>query len=419
MPLSGVFGVGLTPVATVWPPPLGGLLTYFRPVNLAPFEIHISDQRLATLRTRLQTTVWADDPMGPDDWTYGVSGSYLRHLVGYWLDRYDWRAQESAINRWPHVRVEIEGVTVHALHARGSGPDPLPLVLTHGWPWTFWDFAEVVEPLAHPERFGGDVADAFDVVVPSLPGSVFSAPTPPGIGWRATAGLWVKLMEQLGYRRFGAHGGDSGAYVTAQLAHQFPERLIGAHLSFPALLGADLGSIGRDNFEADEVEFFDLQQPSPHNLTHFLTQTLEPQTLAWAMQDSPTGLAAWMLQRRRAWSDCGGDIARRFSEDQLITSFALYWLTGTVASAMRFYADSFRAPWTPSHDRKPVLQAPTGIAVFPYELVHVPRAVAEREANLVHWTRMDRGGHFAAAEEPQLIVEDLRNFFRPLRGSVA
>ena len=332
---------------------------------LEPFRIHITDERLALLDERLRTTIWADEAAGVDAWSYGVSGAYLRELVAYWEEQYDWRAHEAAMNRWPHVRGTIDGVTVHALHERGSGPAPVPLVLTHGWPWTFWDFAKVIEPLAHPARFGGDPADSFDVVVPSLPGFVFSSPSPPGIGWRETAALWVKLMAQLGYERFGTQGGDAGAYVSAQLAHEFADHLIGAHLTFPALLGADLATVTRDDFAPDDVESFDLQRPQMLNLTHFLTQTFEPQTLAWAMQDSPTGLAAWMLQRRRAWSDCGGDVERRFTKDELITSFALYWLTGTFAGSVRFYADSFRVPWTRTHDRRPTLEAPTGIAVFP------------------------------------------------------
>jgi pimeloyl-ACP methyl ester carboxylesterase len=276
----------------------------------------------------------------------------------------------------------------------------------------------MIEPLAHPERFGGDPADAFDVVVPSLPGSVFSSPSRAGVGWRETAAVWVQLMAELGYDRFGAHGGDSGAYVSAQLAHEFADHVIGAHLTFPALIGGDLASVRRDDFAPDEVDFYDLQSTTGQNLTHFMTHIFEPQTLAWAMQDSPAGLAAWMLQRRRNWSDCDGDVERRFTKDALITSFALYWLTGTFGGSVRFYADSFGAPWTPAHDRRPTLQAPTGIAVFPHELLHVPRAFAEREANLVHWTRMDRGGHFAPAEEPALVVEDLRTFFRPLRASL-
>jgi pimeloyl-ACP methyl ester carboxylesterase len=221
-------------------------------------------------------------------------------------------------------------------------------------------------------------------------------------------------MDELGYPRFGAHGGDSGAFVTAQLAHQFADRLVGGHLTYPALLSAD-AVFGRDDFAPDEVGDFDRQRNPMLNLTHFLTHTWEPQTLGWALQDSPAGLAAWMLHRRAAWSDCDGDVESRFSKDELITSFCLYWLTGTVASSLRFYADSFRVPWQPSHHREPVLQAPTGIAVFPGELSHVPRSVADRYANLVRWTRMPQGGHFAAMEEPELLVEDIRAFFRPLR----
>ena len=201
---------------------------------LEPFRIHIPDERLELLRERLRTTVWADEPAaGADDWGLGVPGSYLRELVAYWLDEFDWRAQEEAMNRFPHLRGEIDGVTVHAIHERGSGPAPVPLVLTHGWPWTFWDFAKVIEPLAHPERFGGDVADAFDVIVPSLPGSIFSSPVPAGIGWRETAGIWVELMHELGYGRFGAHGGDSGAYVSAQLAHEFADEPRRCARAFP------------------------------------------------------------------------------------------------------------------------------------------------------------------------------------------
>jgi len=386
---------------------------------LEPFHVHIDDARLELLASRLRTTVWADELVGDldDDWRYGVSGPYLHELVEYWLETFDWREQEAAMNRWPQVRGEVDGVTLHAVRERGSGPDPLPLILTHGWPWTFWDFAAMIEPLAHPERFGGDPADSFDVVVPSLPGSVFSSPGRAGIGWQQTAGLWVRLMGELGYPRFGAHGGDSGAFVTAQLAHEFADHVVGAHLTFPALIGADLAAITRADFAADEVDFYDLQDFTFANSTHFFTHILEPQTLTWAMQDSPVGLAAWMLQRRRAWSDCDGDVERRFSKDQLITSFALYWLTGSFGGSVRYYADSFGEPWAPAHDRKPTLEAPTGIAVFPRELVHVPRSLAERASNLVHWTRMERGGHFAPAEEPELLVEDLRAFFRPLRGA--
>ena len=222
-------------------------------------------------------------------------------------------------------------------------------------------------------------------------------------------------MAELGYDRFAAHGGDSGAFVSAQLAHAHADRLIGAHLTYPALLDP-AAVFGREDFDADEVDDFDRQRDPMSNMTHFLVHMLEPQTLAWALQDSPVGLAAWMLHRRAAWSDCDGDVETRFTKDELITSFALYWLTGTVSSSLRFYADSFREPWQPSHDRTPTLQAPAGIAVFPRELSHVPRSVAEKHAILVHWTRMTSGGHFAPMEEPDLLVQDIRDFVRPLRS---
>jgi pimeloyl-ACP methyl ester carboxylesterase len=344
---------------------------------LKPFRIDIPQGRLDLLDARLRDTVWADVPDG-SCWAYGVAGDYLRELAEYWIEQYDWREHETAMNRWTHLRGELDGSTLHLLHERGSGSAPVPLILTHGWPWTFWDFAKVIEP--------------------------------------QTASLWVRLMSELGYQRFGAHGGDSGAFVSAQLAHAHADRLIGAHLSYPALLDPS-AVFGRDDFDADEVEDFERQRDPMSNMTHFLVHMLEPQTLAWALQDSPIGLASWMLHRRAAWSDCDGDVERRFTKDELITSFALYWLTGTVSSSLRFYADSFRQPWQPSHDLQPTLQAPTGIAVFPRELSHVPRSVAERYANLTHWTRMPSGGHFAPMEEPELLVQDIRAFFRPLRSS--
>jgi pimeloyl-ACP methyl ester carboxylesterase len=383
-------------------------------MTLMPYTIQIPDDRVELLRSRLRSTEWADEPRVADSWHYGVPGDYLRELVDYWLEQYDWRAHEAEMNRWPHFRGEVDGVTLHVLRERGSGRAPLPIILTHGWPWTFWDFAKVIEPLAHPECFGGDPEDGFDVIVPSLPGSVFSVPSRPGVGWRQTAGLWVKLMAELGYHRFGAHGGDSGAFITAQLAHEFADQLVGAHLTYPAMLDP-AATFSRDDFTEDEVKNFDDQGDPTLNMTHFLTQMLEPQTLAWALQDSPAGLAAWMLHRRFAWSDCDGNVENSFTKDELITGFALYWLTGTVAGSVRYYADSFRSPWKPSHSRTPTLRTPTGMAVFPRELSHIPRSVATRFANITQWTQMPRGGHFAPMEEPELLVDDIRSFFRPLR----
>jgi pimeloyl-ACP methyl ester carboxylesterase len=378
------------------------------------FRVDMDQADLDDLAERLRRTRWATD-FANADWSYGVPVGYLTELVEHWLQRYDWRAHEAEMNRFEHWKVSIDGIPIHYLLRRGTGDDPLPLVLTHGWPWTFWDYRKVIEPLADPGSHGGDPADAFDVVVPSLPGYVFSSPlTTAGVGYPRVAELWHRLMtEVLGYRSYAAGGGDWGAFVTAQLAHLNPPELRGVHLSFPALLGFDYASLGPDDFSDDQAGW--LQQNmygGQAGYSHMAVHVDDPQTLSYALTDSPVGLAAWMLKRRRAWSDCGGDVERRFSKDDLITSFALYWLTGTVSSALRMYPESFRVPWAPRHDRTPTLQAPTAIAVFPRELALVPRHVAERHANLVRYTVMPRGGHFAPAEEPELLVDDLRAMFR-------
>lgn len=381
------------------------------------FDIAIPQADLDDLARRLEGTRWAPD-YANDDWSFGVPARYLRELVDHWLRAYDWRRHEAEMNAYDHWRVTLDGVPIHYVHVPGEGPDPLPLILTHGWPWTFWDYAKVMRPLADPAAFGGDPADAFDLVVPSLPGYVFSTPmTVPGVGFSQTGRLWHRLMrEVLGYERYGAGGGDWGAFVTAQIAHENPDGFVGAYLSFPGLLGADLAGLSPELYAEDEAGWLERSKVKlAASQSHMAVHVADPQTFAYGITDSPAGLAAWMLERRRAWADCDGDVERRFTKDELITSFALYWLTGSFASAIRYYAESFRTPWTPAHDRTPTLQAPTGIAVFPGEILLVPRALAERHANLVHWSVMPTGGHFAPAEEPDLYVEDIRRFFRPLR----
>jgi pimeloyl-ACP methyl ester carboxylesterase len=368
-------------------------------VRASSYKIHFERAAVDQLRERVRRTLWA--PESPDaGWAYGVPGSELRRLAAHWADGFDFAAYEALLNEQPHFRAMVAGVDIHFMHRRGIGPAPIPLVLTHGWPWTFWDFAKVIGPLTDPARFGADAADAFDVIVPALPGYPYSAPPPPAVGYVETADLWRELLVGvLGYPRFGAHGGDSGAFVTAQLAHAHADVLIGAHLTFPALLGATFSDSGART---------DLQ-------THFLTHIFEPQTLSWAMHDSPVGMLAWMLQRRRSWSDCDGEVSRRFTDDELLLTTTLYWLSNSFASSVRFYKASFGKPWVPKHADRPTLRAPTGIAVFPRELRKVSREFARGHANLVHWSEMPRGGHFAASEEPALLVGDLRKFFRPLR----
>jgi pimeloyl-ACP methyl ester carboxylesterase len=382
------------------------------------FDVSIPQADLDDLARRLASTRWAPD-YANDDWSFGVPAPYLRELVDHWLSSYDWRRHEAAMNTYDHWRVTLDGVPIHYVHIPGKGPDPLPLILTHGWPWTFWDYEKVMRLLADPAAFGGDPADAFDLVVPSLPGYVFSTPmTVRGVGFSRTGSLWHRLMrEVLGYERYGAGGGDWGAFVTAQIAHEDPAGFVGAYLSFPALLGADLtAALSADLYTEDEAGWRERSIVKlATSQSHMAVHVADPQSLAYGITDSPAGMAAWMLERRRAWADCDGDVERRFTKDELITSFALYWLTGSFASAIRYYAESFRTPWAPIHDRQPVLQAPTGIAVFPGEILLVPRAFAERYANLVHWSVMPAGGHFAPAEEPDLYVEDIRAFFRALR----
>jgi len=382
------------------------------------FTIAVPDGVLDDLRDRLDRTRWPLDP-GNEDWAYGTNRAWLEDLVAYWRDGYDWRAHEAAMNRFDHYRVVIDGIPIHYIHRRGVGPAPVPIILTHGWPWTFWDFAAVIDELADPAAHGGDAADAFDVVVASLPGFGFSVPLErTGVTVRTTAALWVRLMrEVLGYDRFAAHGGDWGASVTAQLGHEFPEHMLGVHLSLPVLMRVSYYSgLSADDYAPEEAGWFEkMQKRMATAASHVAVQSTDPQTLAYALSDSPVGLAAWILERRRAWSDHTGNVYDALTREFLLTNVMLYWVTGSIGSTMRYYWENWRQSVRVVHDRVPAIEAPTGIAVFPNDLVFVPRRLAETYTNLVRWTVMPRGGHFAAAEEPDLIVDDIRAMFRPLR----
>ena len=293
-------------------------------------------------------------------------------------------------------------------------------MLTHGWPWTFWDFQHVIGPLSDPAAYGGDPADAFDVIVPALPGYPLSGPlTKTGVAVRATAALWVRLMRDvLGYGPFAVHGGDWGASVTAQLAHEHaraPHRR--AHEPAGAAHACrTTAGLSPDDYGPDEQGWYEKMQARMATANaHVAVHTTDPQTLAYAFNDSPAGLAAWILERRRLWSDHDGDVFDAISRDDLLAGVTLYWIGQSIGTSMRYYWEQWKNPVRIVHDRTPELEAPTAIAVFPNDLIFVPRTVAERHANLHRWTVMPRGGHFAAAEEPDLLVEDLREFFRPLR----
>ena len=385
-------------------------------INPQPFTPSIDAASLDDLRARLQATRWPH-LIGDDAWIYGVPQAWLHDMATYWANDWDWEAQARAMNAFEHFKVDLDGIPVHFLRAAGKGPAPKPLILTHGWPWTFWDFKDTIAPLSDPASFGGDPNDAFDVVVPSLPGFGFSTPlTTPGIDVAAIANLWVRLMREVcGYDRFGAHGGDWGALVTAQLSHAHAEHLIGAHLALPVIPGVDRRALTPEAFAEDEQWMLERAAESgPLIHSHVAVHSSDPQTLAYAMADSPLGTAAWLWERRRNWSDCNGEIETAFDREHLCTTAALYWCTGAFTSSLRLYFEQFSKPWPLVHDRSPVLEAPTGFAIFPKDVVQLPRRIAAANSDLRRWTVMPRGGHFGAAEAPDLVVDELRAFFRDL-----
>jgi pimeloyl-ACP methyl ester carboxylesterase len=382
-----------------------------------PFTADLSTEVLDDLRSRLRGTRWPGT-IGADDWAYGVPQAWLQDMVEYWAEEWDWSAQAEAMNAWQHYQVTIDGIPVHYLHAPARDSGAPPLVLTHGWPWTFWDFKDTIGPLSRPEDYGGDAADAFNVYVPSLPGYGFSTPlTTAGVDVARVAELWVALMtDVLGFERFAAHGGDWGGLVTAQLSHAHADKMIGTHLSIALMPGINRRELSPDAWADDEQWMIERSAESePTIRAHVTVHLLDPQTLSYGLIDSPTATAAWIWERRRNWSDCDGDVETVFDRDHLCTTAALYWCTGAIHSSLRLYHEHFKKPWPLVHDRKPRLEAPTAFAIFPKDVVHLPRSVIEENSDLRRYTVMPAGGHFGAPEQPALLVDDLRAFFGPLR----
>ncbi|MEV6654390.1 epoxide hydrolase family protein [Streptomyces sp. NPDC051219] len=388
-----------------------------------PFTVHVSQEVLDDLRERLSRTRLAPD-LDNDDWKYGVNGAYLNELVRYWRGEFDWREQERRINQFSHYKTEIDGLPIHFIHQRGTGPNPIPIILTHGWPWTFWDFHDVIGPLTDPLAHGGDPNDSFDVIVPSLPGFGFSTPfTRTGMTIWEVADVWKTLMvDVLGYEKFAAHGGDYGVMVTAQLGHKFAEHMLGLHFA-PRPLPlhsfntdrpwADLFANAIPSGVGDRKTFVEYER---RKVGHVVAHVLDPQTLAYALHDSPAGLAAWLLERRRSWSGCDGDVESAFTRDDLLTSFTIYWVTESFVNTARLYHENAEHGWHPSHDRTPVVEAPTAVTVFAKDLP--PGASMSWMGdyfNLRQVTESPTGGHFAAAEEPGVVVRDIRAFFRQSR----
>jgi pimeloyl-ACP methyl ester carboxylesterase len=382
-------------------------------MTIQSFKIGIADAALCDLKQRLAQTRWPDTIPG-SGWIYGLDLDYMRQLRDYWIDGFDWRAREAEWNRLPHFRFAADGMEIHFIHARGRGPAPLPIVLTHGWPGSFLEMLKIIPLLADPQASGGDPADAFDVVVPSMPGYGFSSrPTLRGIDCFVMAEQWAKLMQALGYAKFVAQGGDFGSDVSTVLAWKHPQRLLGLHLnSIPPSYRPDLDGSRLSDEErqahADEARW------NEEKGGYCAVQVTQPQTLAFAMNDSPMGLAAWIIDRFRDWSDCGGDVESRFTRDELLANVSLYWLTETAGSSMRLYYES---RVTPLHLRQGErISVPTAVAKFGKEAPFPPRSWVERGYNLQRWTTFPGGGHFAAMEEPEKLAQDIREFARPFRS---
>ena len=377
-----------------------------------PFRIKVADSVLADLRERLARTRWPDQAPGPP-WAYGADLAYVKELCAYWRERYDWWQDETLLNGFGQFTAPVAGIDLHFIHEEGRGPAPLPLLLSHGWPGSIWEFHKIIPMLIDPARFGGDPRDAFTVVAPSLPGYGFSfAPGQPRFGVTEIADAFATLMtDVLGYRRFAAHGGDWGGFITSRLGVAYPERLAGIHVNLLSLR-RDLPR-PKDPTPEERTYLDDLGTWLRDETGYQWIQGTKPQTLAYGLTDSPAGLAAWIVEKFRAWSDCGGDVERRFTKDELLTNITLYWVTGAINSSFWPYYARFHAPWPIADGQR--VEVPTAYAAFPKEIVRPPRSWAERVYNIRRWTVMPSGGHFAALEEPGALVDDLRAFFRDLR----
>ncbi|MFI9380765.1 epoxide hydrolase family protein [Kutzneria sp. NPDC052558] len=379
-----------------------------------PFRSDTSDDQLADLNERLARTRFAPALSGPD-WTHGTPPGYLAELVEYWRTGFDWRAAERKLNELPQFLAEADGHTLHFVHTKGVGPKPFPLLFSHGWPGSFVEVTKIIGPLTDPAAHGGDPADAFDVIAPSLPGFGFSPhPGTPGLNPTAIAALFNGLMtRELGYQRYGAQGGDFGAQITSRIGRDHGDHVAGIHLNLmgatPTLDGSPL-TPAEQAFLAQAEHFFTAEG------AYAQLQGTKPATLAAGLTDSPAGLAAWIVEKFRAWSDCGGDVESVFSKDELLTDITLYWLTGTAATSARLYYETMRTEGMLGRNTPGYVHVPTGFASFAKDNFTPPREWVARAYNLQRFKEFDRGGHFAALERPDELVTEIREFFRTVRG---
>ena len=376
------------------------------------FSIQIPEDVLIDLKYRLDHIRWPDQ-LENVAWERGTEKGYLQSLVSYWSEQYDWRAQEAELNRLPQFRCTVDGVDVHFIHERGRGPNPLPIILTHGWPDSFIRYKKMIPLLADPARYGGDPNDAFDVIVPSMPGFGFSGkPTVGGVNNSTVSELWAKLMtEELGYETFAAAGGDMGSGVTRYLAAIHPELLVGIHVTDIGIIRQLMTAHDEASLSKEELQYkADVQKWIVEEGGYISLQATKPQTLAYGLSDSPVGLAAWIVEKFRSWSDQDCEFDKKFDNDELLTNIMIYWITNTIGpSAHRYFENTHSLPQLGRID------VPTGVALFPSDVLLPPREWAEKNLNIMRWTHMPRGGHFAAMEEPELLAEDIRAFFRQFR----
>jgi microsomal epoxide hydrolase len=367
---------------------------------------------LADLEARLARTRLTD-PLQESGWTHGTDIAYLRELLHYWRDRFDWRAQERRLNQFEQFTTTVDGLSVHFIHRRSRHPGAMPLLITHGWPGSFAEFVKIIGPLTDPEAHGGRPEDAFHVVIPSIPGFAFSeAPRQPGFDPARIARLEAALMARLGYTRYGAQGGDWGSIISTQVALADPDRVAGLHLNMcvgaaPSGTDPNAGLTDRERERLKARQAFQAEETGYQQI-----QGTKPQTLGVALNDSPAGLAAWIVEKFRTWCDCDGNPETVFTRDELLTNITLYWVTQSAATSARIYYENRHAP-SPAGARR--IETPTACADFPREVIWSPRRWLEARYNITRWTEMPRGGHFAALEQPALLVDDIRAFFRGLR----
>lgn len=383
-------------------------------MKIAPFKIDIATARLEDLRGRVQRARLPTEDDGAD-WSNGTPLVAARRLVDYWRDKFDWRDAERRLNKIPQFIAECGGQSIHFLHVKGHDPYSPALLLTHGWPGSFAEMIGIIPLLTHPAKNGIENVGSFDVIVPSLPGFGFSPPAiGPGMNTRVVAGLWHELMVGLGYPRYFAQGGDIGSGVTTWLARQQPEALRGIHLNFiPGSLQPDLGPSSTPLSDDERRWLKERESWVAAEGGYLHLQGTKPQTLAYALSDSPVGLAAWLVEKFHGWSDCQGNVFSRFSEDELLTNISLYWFSESVASTLRMYKENRLSPLILNPGER--ISVPTAYASFPKEIVPPPREWVERSYDLTRWTKMPRGGHFAALEEPVLLARDIHAAFGDLR----